>query len=179
MPYLITFVMPPRNSGRQGVQRRCINKNSAGVDKKAPIKFFPLGNVNAGFPADRTVNLGKQRGRNLHKGNAAHVNSSQKSCNVAGYAASQGKQAVAAIKPALGKFTLPTNRWWTGFYWPHQGKTISSQATPACRSVCCIRSPYKAATLSSLMMANRLATAPSFKDARRSAPSPQGRQVIG
>ena len=60
-------------------------------------EIFAFGKIDAGFAADGRVNLCQKRGGNLNETNAAHVDSGQKSADIADDAAAEGDEQRAAI----------------------------------------------------------------------------------
>ncbi len=66
-------------------------------------QVLALGQVHAGLAAHRAVHLGEQGGGHLHERNAAKVDRGEEPGHVAGHAAAQGEDGVAAVKAALGQ----------------------------------------------------------------------------
>ena len=87
----------------QGAEHVRVDEHGPRLVKGAD-QVLALVQVHAGLAAHRTVHLGEQRGRYLHKRNTAQVDRGEKPGHVADHAAAQGKHSVAAIKAALGEF---------------------------------------------------------------------------
>ncbi len=86
----------PRGQGGQAVE---VAQHQAWLVERAD-HVLALGVVDGRFAAHAGIDLGQQRGRDLHEGHAAHIAGSGKAGHVANHAAAQGKEhgfAVAAV----------------------------------------------------------------------------------
>ena len=66
-------------------------------------EIFSSAQIDRGFPADRTVHLGHDRGGDLNHWNAPVINGRGKSCQVAYNAAAQSDDKALPVHSMLGK----------------------------------------------------------------------------
>ena len=84
----------------QGFQNGKIHIYQSWLVKSAD-HILILHEINAGFPADAAVNLGKQRGRYLNKINAAQIGCRGKTGQIADDSTAQSKQDIISVKMIL------------------------------------------------------------------------------
>ena len=100
-PCFTASARPARKSRSGRVPRLSGSAITAPGGWKAPTRFFPFGGIHAGLAADRRVEHGEQRGRDLQVGHPSHVGGGDEPGQIAGHAASQGDEAAIPAKAAL------------------------------------------------------------------------------
>ena len=142
---------------------------------KAPSRFLPWRGVDAGLAADAAVDLGEQRGRDLHEGQAAQRGGGGEAGEVADHAAAErdhrGAPLDAGVERAGRRARCSSRRSWRPRPAARRscGGRCRFRSSPASRAGRC-----RAATVSSVTTTARFCgrTCASRAPARASRPAP-------
>ena len=101
---------------------------------KAPMRFLPWRRIDAGLAADGGIDLGEQRGRDLHEANASAGHGGGETREIAHDAAAERDHQIAALDAGLKHRVANGRQRSVGFASPPPAATVTTDVRRPC---CC------------------------------------------